>query len=81
MRVTIADILIVADRSDLNVYKTAKKDDKRNTADAGCCGAGSEGKPSCYSSDDVSGEDGKWGDVDFNEWAGEHSFVKKCPRD
>ena len=74
--VMIADILIVADQNDLNVYKTANKDGMKNSTEAGCCGPGSEEKSPCYSG--VVGEDGKWRDIDFNEWAGEHSFVKKC---
>ena len=73
----IADILIVADQSDLNVYKITSKDDMKNSTGAGCCGTGSEEKSSCYSGDDAVGEDGKWSNVDFNEWAGKHSFVKK----
>ena len=65
----VADILIVADQSDLNVYKSADKDDMENGAKAGCCGPGSAKKSPCYSSDDAVGKD-----VDFNEWAGKHSF-------
>lgn len=74
----IADTLIVADQSDLNVYKTANKDDKKSSVGAGCCGPGSKEKSPCYSSDDTVRGDGKWRDVNFNEWAGEYSSVRKC---
>lgn len=66
-----ADILIVADQSDLNVYKSADKDDMENGAKAGCCGSGSAKKSPCYSGDNAVGKD-----VNFNEWAGKQSFVK-----
>ena len=78
MRVLIVDILIVADQSDLNVYQSANKDDMKNSTKAGCCGPNSAGKSPCSSSDDMVGQNGKWRDVDFNEWAGEYSFVQKC---
>ncbi|KAL8816663.1 MAG: hypothetical protein Q9191_008292, partial [Dirinaria sp. TL-2023a] len=64
------DILIIADQSDLNVYKTANKDDTKNSTRPGCCGGGNEDKsPCCGSVDAVVKDDGKWRDVDFNEWA------------
>ena len=73
-----ADILIVTDQSDLNVYKSADKDDVNGGTKVGCCGPGSAKKPSCCGvGDGMAGEkeDGKEIDVDFNEWAGEHLFV------
>ena len=65
----VADVLIVPDQSDLNVYKSADKDDMKNGAKAGCCGPGSAKNSPCYSAGDAVGKD-----VDFNEWAGKHSF-------
>ena len=76
----MADILIVADQSDLNIYKSADKDDMDSGTKVGCCGPGSAKKsPCCSGGDGMVGEeeDGKWKDVDFNEWAGEHSFIWK----
>ena len=74
----MADILIVADQSDLNVYKSADEDDMNNATKVGCCGPGSAKKSPCCSGDDAiveEKEDGKWKDVDFNEWAGKHSSI------
>ena len=75
----MADILIVADQSDLNVYKSADKDDVDSVSKVGCCGPGSAKKSTCCSGGGGGmvgeKEDGKWKDVDFNEWAGEHSFI------
>ena len=74
----MADILIVADQSDLNVYKSADKDDVNSGTKVGCCGPGSAKKSSCSSGGDGmvgEKEDGKWKDVDYNEWAGEHLFM------
>ena len=71
----VADILIVADQSDLNVYKSADKDDMKNGAKAACCGPGSAKKSPCYSADDAVGKD-----VNFNEWAGKHSFGESMRR-
>ena len=73
-----ADILIVADQSDLNVYKSADKDDMNGGAKVGCCGPGSAKKSSCCSGGDGmvgEKEDGKEIDVDFNEWAGKHAII------
>ncbi len=69
----IADVLIVADQADLNVYKTANQDDVKDGAKVGCCGPGSGEKSSCGSSGDGAG----W-DVDFNEWAGKYLFLDHC---
>ena len=73
------DILIVADQSDLNVYKSADKDDVNGGTKVGCCGPVSAKKSTCCGGGGgVVGEkeDGKLeDDVDFNEWAGEHSFI------
>ena len=74
----MADILIVADQSDLNVYKSADKDDKNGGTNIGCCGPVSAKKSSCCSGGGGNveeKEDGEWKDVDFNEWAGEHFSI------
>ena len=63
-----ADILLVADNSDLNVYKTADKDGKQ----VGCCGPASQGKSSCSGSN-TSTTNGLPEDIDLNEWAGKVS--------
>ena len=66
---TDADVLIVPDRSDLNVYKTASKDG----GEVGCCGpksssdnttsgCGNQKKREVVSAD--------LKDIDLNEWAG-----------
>ena len=76
----MVDILIVADQSDLNVYKSTDKDDENGGTKVGCCGPVSAEKSPCCSGGggDVGvKEDGEWKDVDFNKWAGEHSFI--CP--
>lgn len=70
-----ADILIVADQSDLNVYKSADKDNMKNGAKAGCCGSGSAKKSPCYSGDNAVGKD-----VNFNEWAGKQFIRQKVRR-
>ena len=74
----MADILIVADQSDLNVYKSADEDDVNGAAKVGCCGPGSAKKSSCGNGGGgivAEKEDGEFKDVDYNEWAGEHSFL------
>ena len=62
----MVDVLILPDRSDLNVYKGASTDG----AEIGCCGPVSKKKSSCCAGDTVSQNDGKAEDVDFNELAG-----------
>ena len=61
-----ADVLIVPDHSDLNVYRTASKD---SNAEVGCCGPAGKAKSSGCGTKDVV-EDAQLADVDLNEWAG-----------
>ena len=59
--------LIVPDRSDLNIYKSANEDSKG----AGCCGPANQGKSSCCGSKEAIKDENIPDDVDLNEWAGE----------
>lgn len=62
----ILDVMIVPDRSDLNVYKTASKDG----GEVGCCGpSSSEQTSGCGNKKrEVVSADLK--DLDLNKWAG-----------
>lgn len=62
----VADITIVGDNSDLNVYKTAGVDG----TDAGCCGPVSANKSSCCGGKETDGGDELSRDLDLNHWAG-----------
>ncbi|KAL8841949.1 MAG: hypothetical protein Q9170_000729 [Blastenia crenularia] len=62
------DTLIVADHSDLNIYKTASKDN----AGLGCCGPASKGASSCGGGNGGEKVVEKRNDIDLNEWAGKH---------
>ena len=66
IRTTNSDILIVADKSDLNVYKTANVDGK----EVGCCGSAGQAKSSCNGGNDAVEMGGELEDIDLNEWAG-----------
>ena len=66
IRTTNLDILIVADKSDLNVYKTANVDGK----EVGCCGSAGQAKSSCKGGNDAVEMGGELEDIDLNEWAG-----------
>ena len=68
IRMINADIVIVADKSDLNVYKTASE----NGTEVGCCGPASQGKSSCNGDSNAIDMGKELGDVDLNEWAGKH---------
>lgn len=63
---SVVDIMIVGDNSDLNVYKTAGVDG----TEAGCCGPVSTKKPSCCGGKKTDGEDELLKDLDLNQWAG-----------
>ena len=64
--------MIVPDRSDLNVYKTASKDG----GEVGCCGPSSSGKTNGCGSKKREVVDADLKDVDLNEWAGKSEI---CP--
>lgn len=63
---TIADILIIADESDLNVYKTASKED----IGVGCCSGGKGSSGGCGVKRKVDTKD-----LDLNEWAGKRQLI------
>ncbi|KAG8527772.1 uncharacterized protein KY384_007926 [Bacidia gigantensis] len=73
------DVLIVPDQSDLNVYKTASKDDPGASKETGCCGSGCGGNVSLSGDEKSVVEDAKWADVDFNEWAGSYKVYAVKP--
>lgn len=60
------DALIVADNSDLNVYKTSSKDNEV----LGCCGPASKSASSCSASKNEEKEVEKQKDINLNQWAG-----------
>lgn len=66
------DILIIPDESDLNVYKTAAKDN----SGVGCCGS-SESKSSSGCSGRGEVKKGEASDIDLNEWAGTQCIITK----
>lgn len=70
------DTLIVADNSDLNVYKTASEANEV----LGCCGPASKSASSCCGSKDEEKKVEKQKDIDLNEWAGKcsPSFIALC---
>lgn len=73
----VLDILITADNTDLNVYKTAAGG-ATDSPVVGCCGpASKQGKSSCggggsgsSNSKTMGVEAAKAQDIDLNEWAG-----------
>ncbi|KAL8943426.1 MAG: hypothetical protein Q9216_001064 [Gyalolechia sp. 2 TL-2023] len=67
--------LIVADNSDLNVYKTASKDNEV----LGCCGPASKSASSHCGSKDEEKKIEKQKDVDLNEWAGSFKIYAVKP--
>ena len=76
----LLDILIVADQSDLNVYRTANKDGMENSTGAGCCGNANEEVSSAFGTNDSGEKDGELANIDFNEWAGKLSTLKDITR-
>ena len=62
------DVLVVADHSDLNVYKTADE----NGTQLGCCGPSKQGKSSCNGNNDGIEIGKELADIDLNEWAGKY---------
>ena len=81
----MADILIVADQSDLNVYKSADKDDMNSSTKVGCCGPGNAKKSPCCSG----GGDGMVGEkemeggkisISMNGLVSTHSFGQNLRR-
>ena len=67
----VADVMIVGDQSDLNVYKTASTDGE----EVGCCGPASKKATSCSDGSTSGGRDDELKDLDLNEWAGEFLIV------
>ena len=69
-----ADVMIVGDQSDLNVYKTAGEDG----GEVGCCGPAKKKEEAlgCGGGGAETNEtNGKLEDVNLNEWAGEYFSV------
>lgn len=69
------DTLIVADNSDLNVYKTASK----NNEVLGCCGPASKSTWSCSGSKNEEKKVEKQTDIDLNKWAGSFKIYAVKP--
>ncbi|KAL9029930.1 MAG: hypothetical protein Q9196_001878 [Gyalolechia fulgens] len=69
------DTLIVPDNSDLNVYKTASKDNEV----LGCCGPASKSASSCCGTKDEGKKVEKQKDIDLNEWAGSFKIYAVKP--
>ncbi|KAL9597363.1 MAG: hypothetical protein Q9219_005172 [cf. Caloplaca sp. 3 TL-2023] len=69
------DIVIAADQSDLNIYKTASKDN----AVLGCCGPASKSASSCGSHKETESRKEKQKDIDLNEWAGSYKMYAVKP--
>ncbi|KAL9005925.1 MAG: hypothetical protein Q9188_001339 [Gyalolechia gomerana] len=69
------DTLIVADNSDLNVYKTASEANEV----LGCCGPASKSASSCCGSKDEEKKVEKQKDIDLNEWAGSFKIYAVKP--
>ncbi|KAI4191096.1 MAG: hypothetical protein L6R41_000317 [Letrouitia leprolyta] len=70
------DALIVADNSDLNVYKTSSKDNEV----LGCCGPASKSASSCSASKNEEKEVEKQKDINLNQWAGSFKIYAVKPR-
>ena len=68
-------VLIIADHSDLNVYKTAEN----GSTQGGCCGPTPSNRVSHQRGQDVMDVDHRLRDLDFNEWAGEYLSIIMHP--
>ncbi|KAL8795587.1 MAG: hypothetical protein Q9195_002008 [Heterodermia aff. obscurata] len=82
------DILIIPDRSDLNVYKTQGEDGTnlgccgptiKDDTKSECCGS-KESKSTCNGNNGKAENDDKLAEIDLNEWAGSYKIYAVKPK-